>query len=71
MYVGGEEAPGMTPEAIAADHGAIRYCESNPPEIRADWEADEALAVATGMNESGYGSPRILSPQGIAQLRRP
>jgi uncharacterized protein (DUF433 family) len=79
MYVGGENEPGMTPEAIAADFDlplaaveeAIRYCESNPPEIRADWDADEALAAATGMNDPRRATPRILSPQEIAQLQRP
>ncbi len=80
MYVDGEE-PGMTPEEIAADYDlpveavleAIAYCESNPPEIRQDWEADEALAQATGMNNPDYKyhpSPKILSPQEMAQLYR-
>jgi uncharacterized protein (DUF433 family) len=53
MSLAGEE-PDVTPEAIAADfdlpveavHEAIRDCESNPPEINADWLADEALARA-------------------------
>jgi uncharacterized protein (DUF433 family) len=79
MSVGNEQEPGLTPEAIAADYDlpidavreAIRYCESNPPEIRADWEADEALAATTGMNDPRRLPPRILSPQEIAQLRRP
>ncbi len=78
MSVGGEEEPGMTPEAIAADYDlpleavreAIRYCESSPPEIRADWEADEALAAATGMNDPRCTTPRILSPEEMTRLRR-
>src|SRR6266568_688964 len=66
-----EEAP-MTPEEIAADYNlpleavleAIAYCQSNPPEIQSDWEAEEALAEATGMNDPNYkynARPRVLS----------
>ena len=44
----GEDA--RTPEAVAADYGlplevvleAITYCESDPPEIREDWQREEA-----------------------------
>jgi len=44
----GEDA--RTPEAVAADYAlplevvleAIAYCESDPPEIREDWEREEA-----------------------------
>src|SRR5438445_5399161 len=44
-----EEEP-MTPEEIAADYNlpleavleAIAYCETDPPEIRQDWEMEEA-----------------------------
>jgi uncharacterized protein (DUF433 family) len=79
MYMGGEE-PAMTPEAIAVDYNlpleavqeAIRYCESNPPEIQQDWQADEELAAATGMNESRgncTSSPKVLSPNDMARLR--
>src|SRR5438477_12523420 len=77
MYVGGEE-PAMTTEAIAADfdlpveavHEAVQYCESNPPEIQQDWQADESLAMATGMDmNDAHGkrptSPRILSPSAM------
>jgi uncharacterized protein (DUF433 family) len=50
-----EESP-MTPEEIAADYGipveavweAIRYCEADPPEIREDFEAEEAAERARG-----------------------
>ena len=81
MSVDGEE-PGMTPEQIADDYDlpleavleAIKYCKSNPPEIRQDWEADEALAEATGMNDPDYKYhpvPKILSPQEKARLSRP
>jgi hypothetical protein len=77
MHVDGSE-PGMTPELIAADYvlpveavyEAIRYCESNPPEIQADWQADEELAAATVSNDRLQGAPRMLSLREIAQLRR-
>ena len=71
----------FTPEDVAADYGvpleavleAIAYCESDPPEIRQDWEADEALAEATGMNDPDYKyhpSPKILPPQEMARIKR-
>ncbi len=70
--VPGEDWPGQPPEEIAADFDlpieavreAIAYCESDPPELRADWEMEEALMEATGMNDPGYKyhpSPRPLS----------
>ncbi len=56
-----EETP-MTPEEIAADLSlpleavleAIAYCESNPPEIRKDFEREEALSEAAGLNDPSY-----------------
>jgi uncharacterized protein (DUF433 family) len=79
MYVSQEE-PKMTVADIAADYDlpeeavleAIAYCETNPPEIQEDWEADQLLAQATGMNDPTYKfhpSPRRLSPQERAKLR--
>src|SRR5947209_5616637 len=73
-----EETP-MTAEEIAADWGlpleavleAIAYCQSDPPEIRSDWEAEEALAEAIGMNDPNYKTnarPRLLSAQEQARL---
>src|SRR5439155_24406028 len=51
----GEDWPGRTPQELAADYDlpleaveeALAYCASNPPEIRADWEMEEALMQAT------------------------
>src|SRR5438132_9501000 len=51
-----------TLEQIAADYElpieavreAIAYCESNPPELEADWAAEEALEEATGMKDPDY-----------------
>jgi hypothetical protein len=70
-----------TPEQLATDFAvpldavreAIAYCESNPPEIREDWEAEERLFEATGMNDPDYKyhpSPKRLSPQERARLNR-
>lgn len=71
----------MTPEEIAADYElpveavleAITYCESNPPELLEDYAREEALMEASGMNDPGYKyhpSPKSLSPQEIARIRR-
>ena len=75
----GEDA--RTPEQLAEDYNlpleavleSIAYCESNPPEIREDWEREEALMEATGINEANYkynAKPRLLSPQDRARLKR-
>jgi uncharacterized protein (DUF433 family) len=75
-----EDSP-MTPEEIAADYDlpleavleAIAYCESNPPEIRQDWEREEALMEATGMNDPNYkyhAQPKLLTPEEMARLNR-
>ncbi len=72
------EAP-MTPEEIAADYNlpleavreAIAYCQSDPPEIREDFEREERIMEATGMNDADYkygGKYRPLSPQERARL---
>jgi len=70
-----------TAEELAADYNlpleavleAIAYCESNPPEIRQDWEAEEALMEASGMNDPNYkyhAKPKLLTPQEMARLNR-
>ena len=56
---------------LEAVHEAIAYCESDPPEIRADWEREEALIRATGMDDPNYryhAQPRLLSPQDRAEI---
>lgn len=72
-----EEEPKMTVEDIAAAYDlpveavreAIAYCASNPPEIAADFAAEEALAEATGMNDPNYkGQPRVLTPEERARI---
>jgi uncharacterized protein (DUF433 family) len=73
-FVPGEDWPGISAEEIAEDFGlpveavreAIAYCQSDPPEIRADLAMEEAVMEATGMNEPGYKyhpSPKLLSPE--------
>jgi uncharacterized protein (DUF433 family) len=80
-YTPGEDWPGMTVEELAADFNlpveavreAIAYCESDPPEIRADHAMEEALMEATGMNDPDYKyhpSPRPLSPEDYARIYR-
>ena len=69
----------MTPEEIAADYDlsleavkeAIAYCQTNPPEIREDFEQEERIMEATGMNHPDYkygGKYRALSSQERARL---
>ncbi|MBA3727041.1 MAG: DUF433 domain-containing protein [Armatimonadetes bacterium] len=69
----------MTPEEIAADYDlpleavkeAIAYCQTDPPEIRADWEQEERIMEATGMYDPDYklgGKYKLLSPQERARL---
>jgi uncharacterized protein (DUF433 family) len=49
-----------TPDQLAADYRlpleavleAIAYCESNPPEIREDWQREQSAIDATGSNDS-------------------
>jgi len=75
----GEEA--RTAEEVAADYAlpldvvleAIAYCESKPPEIREDWEREEALMHMTGMDKSENrhnASPLLLTPQDRARINR-
>jgi uncharacterized protein (DUF433 family) len=75
-----EEEP-MTPEQIAGEFNlpveavqeAIAYCESDPPEIRKDYAAEEALMEAMGMNDPDYkkhGKTRLLSPDELSRLNK-
>ncbi|HLW64014.1 MAG TPA: hypothetical protein VKS79_01765 [Gemmataceae bacterium] len=73
-----EENP-RTPEEIARDCEvpleavleSIAYCESDPPELMADYAAEEALMQATGMNHPNYrGEPKVLTSLELARLRR-
>lgn len=77
MYMSAEEP--MTPEEIAADFNlpveaikeAIAYCQSDPPEIKKDFEREERLMAATGMNDPDYkygGKFRPLTPQEFGRI---
>ena len=77
IFMSAEEP--MTPAQIAADYGlpleaveeAIAYCQTDPPEIREDFERQERIMEATGMNDPDYkqgGKYRVLSPQERARL---
>jgi uncharacterized protein (DUF433 family) len=60
LYVNDEDP--MTAEEIAEDYNlpleavreAIAYVESNPPEVEADFQREEELMQATGMNDQQY-----------------
>ena len=71
----------MTVEEIAADYNlpleaveeAIRYCQSDPPEIREDFEREERLMEASGMNDPNYKfnpTPKRLHPEERARILR-
>ncbi len=77
MHMSAEEP--MTPEEIAADFGlpleavkeAIAYCQSNPPEIARDFEREERLMEASGMNDPDYkygGKFKLVPPQEVARI---
>src|ERR1700722_8317862 len=79
MTVDGAEEDHLTAEQVAAEYNlpleavqeAIAYCAADPPEVRQDHAAEEAIVEATGMNDPNYdGHPKILSPQEMARLRR-
>ena len=79
MFMSAEEP--RTLEEIAEDYElpleavkeAIAYCQSDPPEIRSDYEAEEALMEATGMNDPNYKynpQPKLIPPEERARLNR-
>ena len=78
---GDEESAARTPEELAQDFNlpleavleAIEYCKSDPPEMRTDYEREQALMEATGMNDPNYKyhpSPKILPPEERAAIAR-
>ena len=77
MFMSAEEP--MTPEEIVAEFSlpleavkeAITYCQSNPPEITQDFEREERLMRASGMNDPEYSSGgkfKVVAPQEVARL---
>ena len=77
MFMSAEDP--MTPAAIAAElelplvavQEAIAYCQSDPPEIRKDFEREEQHMEASGVNDPAYkygGKFKPLSPQEFARI---
>jgi uncharacterized protein (DUF433 family) len=77
MYMSAEEP--MTPAEIASEchlpleavQEAIAYCQSDPAEIKKDFEREERLMEATGMNDPNYrfgGKFKPLSAQDFARI---
>jgi hypothetical protein len=74
----GDEA--RTPEEVAGDYGlpldvvleAIAYCETRPPELREDWEREQAVLQITGreISDKGHKAAPLLSPQERARINR-
>jgi hypothetical protein len=78
-YVEGEDGPGRSAEQLAVDFDlpveavleAVAFCESQPPEFHEDWEKEQALMEATGMNDPNYRyqpSPKPLSAEDYARI---
>ena len=76
-FMSGEEP--MTPAEIAADYDlplevveeAIAYCQTDPPEIKEDFEREERIMEATGMNDPDYkfgGKYKMLAPEDIVRI---
>ena len=77
MYMSAEEP--RTPAEIAADYDlplaaveeAIAYCQTNPPEIKEDFEREERLMEASGMNDPDYkygGRFKAVPPEEIVRI---
>src|SRR5687768_9375910 len=77
MYMSAEEP--MTPEEIAREchlpleavREAIAYCQTDPPEIKKDFEREERLMEASGMNDPAYklgGKFKPISAQEFARV---
>ena len=77
LYMSADEP--MTPEEIAREYDlpveavkeAIAYCQGDPPEIKEDFDREERIMEATGMNDPNYkfgGKYRVLSPQERVRL---
>ena len=77
MFMSDEEP--MTPAEIAADFNlpleavqeAIAYCQTDPPEIKKDFEREERLMEACGMNDPDYkygGKFKLIPPEEITRI---
>lgn len=79
MFMSAEEP--MTPTEIASELNlpveavkeAIAYCQTNPPEIAQDFEREERLMQASGMNDPDYkqgGKFKVVPPEEVARILR-
>src|SRR5436190_22731549 len=77
MFMSGDEP--MTPEQIASEFNlpteavkeAIAYCQGNPPEIAQDFEREERLMHASGIDHPDYkygGKFRVVPPEEVARI---
>ena len=77
MFMSADEP--LTREEIAAEFNlpldavneAIAYCQSDPPEIALDFEREERLMDASGMNKTEYRNGagfRIVPPEEVARI---
>jgi uncharacterized protein (DUF433 family) len=77
MFISAEEP--MTAAEIAAEFNlpldavseAIAYCQSNPLEIAQDFEREERLMEASGMNDPDYkygGKFKVVPPEEVARI---
>lgn len=77
MFMSADEP--MTPEEIAAEANvplaavkeAIAYCQSNPPEIGEDFEREQRLMEASGMNDPDYkfgGKFKVVPAEEVARI---
>jgi uncharacterized protein (DUF433 family) len=77
MFMSADEP--MTPEQIASEFNlpieavreAIAYCQGNPPEIAQDFEREERLMEASGMNDPDYkfgGKFKVVPPEEVARI---
>jgi uncharacterized protein (DUF433 family) len=77
IYMSAEEP--RTPAEIAADYDlplaaveeAIAYCQTEPPEIKEDFEREERLMEASGMNDPDYkngGKYKPVPPEEIVRI---
>jgi uncharacterized protein (DUF433 family) len=69
----------LSPQEIAAEFNlplaavqeAIAYCQGNPPEIVQDFQREERLMEASGMNDPDYkqgGKFKVVPPQEVARI---
>jgi uncharacterized protein (DUF433 family) len=77
MFMSDDEP--MRPEEIAAEFNlpleavqeAIAYCQTDPPEIKKDFEREERLMEACGMNDPDYkygGKFKPIPPEELTRI---